>query len=142
MSSLASSGTASKEGARRQAPGSADGCLQPLQGQIRESVPFLRDVESNIPNFEANPRLLRVTSESSTDSVCTANRLVYKVINDNERVVPVCHKRAQVHVVLSFVRQLFLVEAENVIDDVYSDDESGRQDAVPIELCGPCLPMK
>jgi hypothetical protein len=117
------------------APGSANRCLQPRQGQVRESVPFLRYVESNIPDFEANPRLLRFTREGGTDSVCTSNGLLYKVINHNEWVVPVCHKRAQVHVILSFVRQFFFMETENVIDDIYSN-ESGGQDAVPMELWG------
>jgi hypothetical protein len=115
------------------APDSANGCLQRRQGQIGESVPLLRYVESNIPDFEANPRLFRFTHERGTDSVCTGNSLFYKVINHTEWVLAVCHKRAQVHVILGFVREFFFVEAENVIDDIYLDESAG-QDAVPVGL--------
>jgi len=90
-------------------------------------------VESNIPDFEANPRLLRFTREGGTDSVCTVNSLFYKVVNHNERVLAVCHNRAQVHVVLGFVGEFFFMETENVIDDIYSYESAG-QDAVSMAL--------
>jgi len=85
----------------------------------------LRNVECNIPEFEADPRLLRLTRESSTNAFCTGNGLFDKVVDYCEWVLPVCHKRAQVHVVLSFVGEFFLMETENVIDDIYSNG-SGR----------------
>jgi hypothetical protein len=88
-------------------------------------------VESNIPFFEANPRLLCFTREGGTDSVCTGSGLFYKVINHSERVLAVCHKRAQVHVILGFLGEFFFVETENVIDDIYSYESAG-QDAVPM----------
>ena len=82
-------------------------------------------MESNVPEFEPDPRLLRLTRESATNSICTGNGLFDKVADDCERVLPVRHKRTQVHVVLSFVSEFFLMETENVIDDVYSNG-SGR----------------
>ena len=57
---------------------SASKGLQPGQ-QFGGSVPFLRCVESNIPDFEAHPCLLRFIREGGNNSVGTNNRLSYKV---------------------------------------------------------------
>jgi hypothetical protein len=76
-------------------------------------------MEGNIAYFEADPRFLRISREGGTDSVSTGYRLVHQIIHHNERVLPVVHKRAQVHVILRFVGQFFLIETENVVDDVY-----------------------
>ena len=85
-------------------------------------------MESNIPDFEADPRLLGFIRERGTDPVGTGNGLFNKVVNHNQWVLPVCHKRAEMNIVFSFVRQFFFMETENVIDDIYSN-ESGSQNA-------------
>jgi len=90
-------------------------------------------VESNIPDFEADPRLLRFIREGSNDSVRTGNGLFYKVVNHNQRVFPVCHKRAEVNIIFSLVGQFFFIETEDVIDNIYSNESEG-QDAVSVEL--------
>ena len=82
-------------------------------------------MESNIPNFEADPRLLRFIRERGNDSVGTGDGLLYEIVNHNEWVLPVCHKRAEMNVILGFLRQLFFIETEDVIDNIYSN-ESGR----------------
>ena len=83
-------------------------------------------MESDISDLEANPRLFRFIREGGTDSFCTGNRLFYKVVDHNERVLAVCHNRAQVDVILGFVREFFFMETENVIDNVYSYESAGQ----------------
>lgn len=106
--------------------GTSSSSVQRGQAQIGESVSLLRYVESDIPDFEANPRLFCFIREGGTDAVCTGNRLVYEVINHNERVLAVCHNRAQVHVILGFVCEFFFMKTENVIDNVYSYESAGQ----------------
>ena len=90
-------------------------------------------MESDIPDFEANPRRFRFIREGGTDSVCTGTRLFYEFISHNERVLATCHNRAQVHVILDFVRKFLFMKPENVIDDIYSYELAG-QDAVSMAL--------
>ena len=58
---------------------------------------------------------------AGNNSVGTGYGLFNKVVNHNERVLPVWHTRAEMNVIInfSFMRQFIFMGTEGAIDDIY-----------------------